>query len=104
MFEKRIEELLASMAQKSEEQQAHILQQQNQIAGLIEAIKLMPGLAQPVAVTVNQAAVDPLVIRAEKIQRLSMNMRKSNRIKIFKACNDSDIRIFIKKLGRKSNL
>ena len=88
----RIEELLATMAEKSNEQQA-------QIAGLIEAIKLMPGLAQPVAVTVNQAAVDPLVVRAEKIQRLSMNMRKSNRIKIFKATNDSDIRMFIKKFG-----
>ena len=95
----KLEEILARMAAKSEEQQAHILQQQNQITGLIEAIKLMPGVAAPVAVTVEPAVVDPLVVRAEKVQRLSMNMRKSNRIKIFKACNDSDIRMFIKKFG-----
>ena len=88
----KIEELLATMAQKSNEQQA-------QITSLIDVIKLMPRLAQPVAVTVNQAAVDPAVVRAEKVQRLSMNMRKSNRIKIFKASNDSDIRMFIKKFG-----
>ena len=75
--------------------------QQGQISNLIETIKLMPGVQNPVAVTVQPVAVDPLVVRAEKVQRLSMNMRKSNRIKIFKACNDSDIRMFIKKFGEK---
>ena len=97
MDENKLEELLAKMAEKSDEQQAHMLQQQNQIAGLIETIKSMPGVAAPVAVQVLPAALDPLVARAEKVQRLSMNMRKSSRLKVFKACNDSDIRIFIKK-------
>ena len=55
----RLEQILATMAEKSEEQQARILQQQNQITGLIEAIKLMPGVAQPVAVTVEPAVVAP---------------------------------------------
>ena len=64
----RLEQILAKMAEKSEEQQAHILQQQNQITGLIEAIKLKIGIAAPVAVTVQPAVVDPLVARAEKIQ------------------------------------
>ena len=90
MNENKLEEILAKMAEKNE-------QQQMQIAGLIETIKNMPGVAAPVAVQVQPAAVDPLVARAEKIQRLSMNVRKSNRLKVFKACNDSDIRIFIKK-------
>ena len=100
----RLEQILATMAEKSEEQQATILQQQNQITGLIEAIKLMPGVAAPVAVTVEPAEVDPVVVCAEKVQRLSLNMRKSNRIKNFKACNDSHIRMFIKNLRKKSNL
>ena len=93
----RLEQILATMAEKSEEQQATILQQQNQITGLIEAIKLMPGVQHPVAVTVEPAVIAPDVIRAEKVQRLALNMRKSNRIKIFKANNDSDIKLFIKK-------
>ena len=93
----RLEQILATMAEKSEEQQATILQQQNQITGLIEAIKLMPGVQHPVAVTVEPAVIAPDVIRAKKVQKLALNMRKSNRIKIFKANNDSDIKLFIKK-------
>ena len=71
--------------------------QQGQINNLIETIKLMPGVQNPVAVTVEPAVIAPDVIRAEKVQRLALNMRKSNRIKIFKANNDSDIKLFIKK-------
>ena len=95
----KLEETLAEMAEKSNEQQSQILQQQNQIADLIEAIKLMPGVQNPVAVNVQPAPIDQAVVRAEKVQRLSINMRKSNRIKVFKASNDSDIRKFIKKFG-----
>ena len=54
--------------------------QQGQISNLIETIKLMPGVQNPVAVTVEPAVVAPDVVRAEKVQRLSLNMRKSNRI------------------------
>ena len=74
----KLEEILTRMVGKSEEQQAHIMQQQNQITGLIEAIKQMPGVQQPVAVTVNPAVVAADVIRAEKVQKLALNMRKSN--------------------------
>ncbi|CAL4149839.1 unnamed protein product, partial [Meganyctiphanes norvegica] len=100
----KLEEILAKMAERSLEQhersleqQAQIAQQQSQIAGLIDAIKIMPGVQNPVAVTVQPAAVDPMIARADKVQRLSMSMRKTNRIKDFKASNDSDIRMFIKK-------
>ncbi|CAL4100991.1 unnamed protein product, partial [Meganyctiphanes norvegica] len=84
-----LEEIIAKMAERS-------LEQQGQIAGLIEAIKAMPGVQNPVAVTVQPAVIDPAIARADKVQRLSMSMRKTNRIKEFKG-NDSDIRIFIKK-------
>ena len=93
----KFEEFLTKMAEKSNEQQAQILQQQNQIAGLIETIKQMPGIQNPVAVQVQPAVIAPAVARAEKVQRLSTNVRKSNRLKVFKSCKDSDIRIFIKK-------
>ena len=42
--------------------------QQGQIANLIETIKLMPGVQNPVADNVQPAVVDYLVAHAEKIQ------------------------------------
>ena len=59
----------------------------------------MPGVAAPVAVTVQPAQVEANVVRAEKVQRLAMSMRKSNRIKVFRHTNDSDIRKYIKKFN-----
>ena len=85
------------MAEKSEQQQAQMLQQQNQITSLIEAIKIMPGVSEPVAVTVQPAQVQADVVRAEKVQRLAMCLRKSNRIKDFRHTKDSDVRTYIKR-------
>ena len=56
-------------------------------------------MQQQVAVTVQPAAVAPDIVCAEKVQRLAMSMRKSNRIKVFKASGDSDIQIFLKRFG-----
>lgn len=76
---------------------ATVVQQQQQISGLIDAIKLMPGVNAPVQVTV-QAPVDGAeVVRARKIQNLAINLRKSNRIKPFKVNDAADIRKYIKK-------
>ena len=72
-------------------------QQQNQITSLIEAIMVMPGVNAPVAVTVQPAQIAAEVVRADKVQRLAMCMRKSNRIKVFRHSNESDIRKYIKK-------
>ena len=76
---------------------AAFVQQQSQITSLIDAIKIMPGVSAPVAVTVQPARVEADVVRAEKVQKLAMCMRKSNRIKVFRHTNDSDIRKYIKK-------
>ena len=73
------------------------MQQQDQITSLIDVIKNMPGVSAPVAVTVQPAQVEADVVRAEKVQKLAMCMRKSNRIKVFRHTNDSDIRKYIKK-------
>ena len=96
-MEEQLSEILNRMVSKSEEQQAQILEQQNQIASLVQAIQQMPGVQRPVAVTVNPAPIAADVIRAEKVQKLAFNMRKSNRFKIFKVHADSDVKLFIKK-------
>ena len=36
-------------------------------------------------------------VRAEKVQKINLNIRKSNRLKPFKVSNDSDIKLFLKK-------
>ena len=53
----KLEEILTRMVSKSEDQQAQILHQQNQITSLIQAIQQMPGVQRPVEVTVNPAVV-----------------------------------------------
>ena len=92
MSESEIKDLVAKMAQTSEQQQAQILEQQQQITGLITAIRGMPGIEQPVNVTVQPAAPAVAVVRAEKVQRLALGLRKSNRIKDFKHTKDSNVR------------
>ena len=102
-MDEKFEAILTKMVEKSEEQQERILQQQNQITGLIDAIKAMPGVAHPIAVNVAAPVIDPLIARAEKVQKLSMNMRRSTRIKVFKASTEFDIRIYIKKFEEEIN-
>ena len=85
------------MVSKSEEQQAQILEQQSQIASLIDSLKQMPGVQEPVRITVNQTPIDAAVIRADKVQKLAFNMRKSGRVKPFKINSDSDVKLFLKK-------
>ena len=70
-----LQQLLSRMVAKGEEQDARILAQQNQIAELLQTLKDPP----PVRVDFQQAPVADAVVRAEKIQKLAINMRKSNR-------------------------
>ena len=97
MAEAELKELVTKMVQSSDQQQAQIVLQQQQITGLIEALQNMPGVAQPVAVQVNQAQLAPEIVRAEKVQRLAMNIRKTNRLKEFRHTKDADIRVYLKK-------
>ena len=88
-----IEDLLNRMVAKSEEQDDRILQQQTQITELLQALRT----PQPVRVDLQQPVVADAVVRAEKVQKLAFNMRKSSRLKPFKVTADSDIKSFIKK-------
>ena len=101
--QQQLAQSVASQQEQIKNNQERMLQKDEQIVSLIDSIKNMPGGQNQVAVTVQPAVIDPVVVRAEKVQRLAMNMRKSNRIKIFKASSDSDIQIFIKKFGEELN-
>ena len=98
-----MEVVMKKLIETIEHDKERAAQKDEQIKSLIESIRLMPGVQNPVAVNVQPAVIDPVVVRAEKVQRLAMNMRKSNRIKIFKASSDSDIQIFLKKFGEELN-
>ena len=88
MSTQQLQELLTRMVTKNEEQDARILAQQNQIQQLLQTLQNPP-----------QPQVADGVLRAEKIQKLAINMRKSARFKPFKVTADSDIKLFLKKYG-----
>ena len=79
-------ELLAQLVANSQRQDARI-------AALLEQLKQPP----PVQVQYIPAAPNDADIRAEKVQKINLNIRKSNRLKPFKVSNDSDIKLFLKK-------
>ena len=89
-MDQRINQLLTTMDEKSNHQQ-------NQITQLLEAIHRMPGIQGPINVQVQPAPQDPAIIRADKLQRLTVGLRKGGRIKEFKHNKDSNIRMYIKK-------
>ena len=74
---------------------ATVVQQQKQIESLIDAIKVMPGVNAPVKVTVEATQPTPEEVKADKVQKLAVCMRKSNRVKPFRF--DQDILVFLKR-------
>ena len=73
------------------------VQHHQEMADLIASIKDIQ--AVPPTVNVQPAPLDQNAVRTEKVQRLAMSMRKSNRVKIFKASGESDINIFLKRFN-----
>ena len=66
---------------------------QKQIVALLQQIKQPP----PVQVEYRPAAPADADIRAEKVQKINFNIRKSNRLKPFRVSADSDIKLFLKR-------
>ena len=62
---------------------------------LLATVRAGQGNGNQNAVNVQPASDE--AIRAEKIQKINFNLRKSNRLKIFKVSADTDIKLFIKK-------
>ena len=85
MDEEYMKQLMDTVVQQRDQMAA----QQNQISDLVNALQAMPGVRNPVEVQVQPAPIAANVIRTEKVQKLSLNLRKSNRIKRYKA--DTDI-------------
>ena len=83
------------MAEEVKQLVETVNQQQQQIVSLLDTIKSMPGIANPMAVNVLPAQPDAAAVRADKVQRLAVCMRKSNRVKPFRF--DSDILMFLKR-------
>ena len=89
--------LQTELQEQSKASQAQLAASQAQIANLVASIQQMPGLGNPIHVAVNQAVPDNAVIRADKLQRVALGLRKSNRVKEFKHHKDSNVRLYIKK-------
>ena len=70
---------------------------QNQVKNLVDTLMAMPGVRQPVQVQVQAPNQDANAIRAENIQKISLNLRKGSRVKVYKA--DSDIHVYLRKFG-----
>ena len=96
-----LENLIAAMAEQNKTLQAELQEQskrsQAQVADLVATIQQMPGVAGPINVAVQQTAPDGAAVRADKVQRIAIGIRKSNRIKDFKHHKDSNVRMYIKK-------
>ena len=71
--------------------------QDNRIEELLQAVK-NPGPLQYMPAPVNDGDV-----RKAKVQSINLNIRKSNRLKLFKASTDNDIELFLKKITEELN-
>ena len=81
------------------------VQQERHDAALLEAqtkadekfAALIASIKQPGEVTLKPPEPDPEAVRSDKIQKLNMNMRRSQRVKPFKVSGETDIKLFLKK-------
>ena len=89
--------LQTELQEQSKSSQAQLAASQAQIANLVATIQQMPGVAGPINVAVQHPAPDGAAVRADKVQRIAIGIRKSNRIKDFKHHKDSNVRMYIKK-------
>ena len=70
-------ELLAQLVARSQIQDQRLAEQQQTITALLQQIKQPP----PVQVQYVPAAPNDADVRAEKVQKINLNIRKSNRSK-----------------------
>ena len=89
-MEERIEKLVLDTAEQGNESR-------RQISELINVLKNIPQLGGELRAVVQPPRQDPAEVRAEKLQRLTLALRKSNKIKDFKDVLETDIRQWLKK-------
>ena len=86
-------DLLAQLVANNTQLNQKMAEQQQTITVLLQQIKN----PAPLQVQYVPAAPNDADVRAEKVQKINLNIRKSNRLKLFKVSNDSDIKLFLKK-------
>ena len=89
-MEERLEKLVLDSTEQGNESR-------RQISELIEVLRNIPQLGGEIRAVVQPPRQDPQEIRAEKLQRLTLALRKSNKIKDFKDVLETDIRQWLKK-------
>ena len=82
-----ITELLAQLIQDNKEQKEKAVELETRLAKEREDAE----------VTLKAPDVDQNVVRSDKIQKLNLNMRRSQRVKPYKVSGDIDIKLFLKK-------
>ena len=71
--------------------------QKQQFSELLAAIRHKPQLGGEIRAVVQPPPADAVAVRADKVQRLTLALRKSNKIRDFKDVLESDIREWVKK-------
>ena len=66
---------------------------EKQLNDLITILQGIPQYGGEIRAVVQPAQPDPNAVRADKMQRLTLGLRKSNKIKDFKDTAESDIRL-----------
>ena len=86
-------DILARLVANDEKRQEEFATHQQQITQLLQNIK-QPG---PVKVEVAAPAPEAAVVKAEKIQKIHGFIRRSTRVKPYKASSDIGIKVFLKR-------
>ena len=68
-----------------------------QLSELLQFLKNIPQIGGEIRAIVQPQQQDPGTVRAEKVQRLSLALRKSNKVKDFKDSLETDIKTWLKK-------
>ena len=86
-MDQNVQQLLAQLVSSSTKAEEKYVEQQGQITELLKTLKEREAPAGP----------SPETIRAEKVQKINFNLRKSNRLKPFKVSADTDVKLFLEK-------
>ena len=89
-MDERIEKLVLDSTKQGNESR-------RQISMLIDVLKNIPKFGGELRAVVQPPRQDPVEVRAEKLQRLTLALRKSNKIKDFKDVLETDIKTWLKK-------
>ena len=84
------------------EKLVHIVVQQGnesrqQLNELLQVFKNIPHIGGEIRAIVQPQQQDAQAVRAEKLQRLTLALRKSNKIRDFKDSSEADIKTWLKK-------